>query len=203
MSNQDSVQTVISELFRSKTAREVILAERLQAILDSQRPKRYKNLSAEYLKSVLHYDPDTGIFTWLQNKQKSLVGKIAGSVSVTGYIRIMVRAHEYRAHRLAWFYTYVAWPSIDVDHINGIRSDNRICNLREATLEHNAQNLKRPRKQNKSGFLGVKPTKNGERFMAHLAYGGKNYYLGTFDTAEQAHATYVEQKRLHHPGNTL
>ena len=148
------------------------------------------------LKRVLSYDATSGQFIWLAKIGHSQVGELAGSRHSEGYWQVWIGGHQYMAHRLALFYVYGCWPSHDVDHINGQRDDNRLANLREVSRGQNMQNQRRPRSNNKTGFLGVVP--NRKRFAAQICVAGKTTCLGTFDTPEQAHAIYVEAKRRIH-----
>lgn len=108
------------------------------------------------LKALLKYNPDTGIFTWLSSKSNNSIkaNSIAGSKNNKGYWRIKINNQEHQAHRLAWLYIYGELPKNFIDHINGNRSDNRICNLREATSQQNAFNQKMS-SRNTSGVKGV------------------------------------------------
>lgn len=104
----------------------------------------------------------------------------------------------YKAHRLAWLYITGQWPIDQIDHINGIRSDNRFCNLREIDLTGNSHQRNKPPKNNKSGFIGVYLTRSG-KFRAQIGYLRTNIAIGVFDTPEQAHAAYLEAKKKYHP----
>lgn len=99
------------------------------------------------------------------------------------------------AHRLAWFYAYGVWPQDQIDHRNGIRSDNRICNLREATNSLNKANERR-RTDNTSGFKGVHRRENG-RWRARIGVGNRRLALGDFDTPEAAHTAYCQAAAQH------
>jgi hypothetical protein len=129
-------------------------------------------------------------------------GDVAGSRNTsTGYIDIFVHGRRYGAHRLAWFYVHGRWPEHEIDHINGERSHNAIDNLRDVPRAINRQNLRRPHRDNSTGFLGVR--KNGERFAALIQVDKSPKYLGTFDTPEEASQAYIAAKRKIHAGNTL
>ena len=159
-------------------------------------------LTAEHLRSRLDYEPDTGIFTWRVKPSKNRhAGAVAGSFTDQGYIKIGIDKRDWRAHRLAWLWVTGEHPATEIDHINGIRYDNRFCNLRPGEHRLNLQNLRSAKTGNKSGFLGV--TKKGARFMAAIKVDGRVHYLGTFDVAEVAHAAYVAAKRELHPYGTL
>jgi hypothetical protein len=154
------------------------------------------NLTAEEVRSLFHYDPDTGVFTRKVNRHRFKSGEVAGTKSDEGYINIKVQKSTYKAHRLAWLYVYGAFPDLQIDHINGIRSDNRIANLREVTHSGNTQNQRTYQRSNKSGFLGVSP--NNRRWKATISVHGEYKYLGTFDTPELAHQAYLDAKRSLH-----
>lgn len=111
-------------------------------------------LTQERLKELLHYNPDTGIFTWIDLKTKRRKLNPVAGFSDKGYIRIDIGKDKYRAHRLAWLYVYGEWPKKDIDHINHIRSDNRIENLRDVTAQQNHNN-RSATKRSKSGVNGV------------------------------------------------
>lgn len=123
---------------------------KVQPESDSRKP-----LTQERLKEVLHYDPETGVFTSLKWRGGvSQPGVVCGCVQPHGYVRISVDGKPYYAHRLAWFYMTGRWPTHTIDHINRDRADNKIANLREATHRQQRGNT-RLRKDNKSGFKGV------------------------------------------------
>lgn len=108
------------------------------------------------LLEVLHYSLETGKFTWLQCKPQKwyMQGKLAGSVGYQGYASIRVDGVPQQAHRLAYLYVTGCWPTEDMDHINGVRSDNRWENLRACSRSENMQNVTR-QKNNTSGHVGV------------------------------------------------
>lgn len=152
-------------------------------------------------REVLAYDPATGELRWKQQlNSRSVVGTLAGT-PIHGHWRLNVFGKGHLAHRLIWFMVHGQWPEGQIDHINGIRSDNRIENLRVVTPRMNSQNRRTADKGSKTGFLGV--SRNGKGFRAEIKYGGKNHHLGTYRTPEEAHYVYVQAKRIHHEGNTL
>lgn len=164
-------------------------------------------LTHKRLLECLDYCPDTGEFTWKINKYRRAAGDIAGGTKRShGYVIICIDRQRYHAHRLAWMYVYGCFPETDIDHINGVRDDNRITNLRTATLSENAQNLRRAKKQNKSKLLGVTgPIKGvtGNRWYAQITKDRKHYFLGSYLTPEEAHAAYVAAKRKMHKVCTI
>ena len=145
------------------------------------------------LKEILHYDPDTGIFTGIEIKRGCRKNGLAGYLKQEGYIQIKIFGKIYPAHRLAWLYTHGSFPINDIDHINGIRNDNRIINLREATHSQNQANKKY---RNNSGYKGV--SKNKNKWQANIKVGKKTLYLGYFDTKEEAHEAYKQASIKHH-----
>lgn len=154
-------------------------------------------LTQERLKEVLNYDADTGVFTWAIKRTNSVyIGKVAGSPQI-GYISIRIDNKLYLAHRLAWLYVYGYFPKNHTDHINNIRDDNRICNLREATAAENLQNYPATRKNSKTGMIGV--SKKRKKYRARLMLNRKEIYLGVFDTPEEAQAAYISAKEKLHP----
>lgn len=148
-------------------------------------------LTQAELQSQLHYNQDTGIFTRLISySNKSKVGDVAGSLTL-GYIIISINNKPYRAHRLVWLYVYGAFPENMIDHINRVKSDNRLCNLRIATRRENAINSK-IRSNNSSGFKGVFFCSRSKKWIARSANYGKQFHLGTFTNPEDASAVYQE-----------
>jgi hypothetical protein len=148
----------------------------------------------ELLKEYLHYDPETGIFTWIKDRPSyNCIGKIAGSLK-NNYRIIKFCGKDYLEHRLAWFYVYGEWPKNQVDHINGIKSDNRISNLRDVTNRQNALNKKRHR----GGRLPGTAFKSGyKKYSSEVLVEGKRKLLGYFDTEQEAHEAYMAYVQEH------
>ena len=143
-------------------------------------------LTAEYLRSVLHYDPETGIFTRKVSTSRSVkVGDVAGCSNGDGYLRLWLQSRLYLAHRLAWLYVYGEWPEDQLDHINRIRTDNRIANLREVSHKQNGQNRSKS-SNNTSGHPGTYWLKQNSKWQAGITHNQKNIYLGCFNTIEEA-----------------
>jgi hypothetical protein len=159
-------------------------------------------ITAERLRELVHYCPETGVFTHLQSRGRVRPGIPAGCPS-NGYIVIRLDKVLYGAHRLAWLYVHGHFPNADTDHIDGNKSNNRINNLRDVDRSTNLQNQKRASTRNKStGLLGVNKRENGS-FRAYIKINGKIVSLGTFDNAEDAHEAYLSAKREHHKGCTI
>lgn len=165
-------------------------------------------LSAEQLRSVVHYDPETGVFTrTVRLAQRHHVGDRADTEvtggHLKGYRRVSLFSERHLAHRLAWLYVHGTWPEKHIDHINGVKGDNRIENLREADDKLNIENTRTARADNAIGLLGVHLHKETNRWRARLQTNGKALHLGLFDTPEEAHAAYLVAKRKHHEGCTI
>ena len=132
------------------------------------------------LKEILHYNPETGVFTWLiRPANRVKIGDIAGYKDNLGYIVIAALGQQYKAHRLAWLYMAGEWPKHQIDHISHIRHDNKWLNLRDATPSENQRNTTK-RKDNTSGCAGVHWNKEREKWQSQIAVNGKTTYLGIF-----------------------
>lgn len=143
----------------------------------------------EKIKDFISYDPDTGVIRWkVGQKGPARAGMIAGSKHSRGYIVVAVNGVQYLAHRLAWaIYNGSLSEDVQIDHINGDRSDNRICNLRIANHAENCQNSK-VRKHSKTGIKGVK--KRGNKWHVRIRIGGKEKWIGSYSTPEEASTAY-------------
>lgn len=162
------------------------------------------DLSAERLRELLSYSPETGAFAWrVAASPRVSCGKPAGRQNKRGYIVITVDGKARYAHRLAWLYETGEWPKQQVDHINGNKSDNRLCNLRDISPAGNTQNQTRPQRGSTTGLLGVSKAKDRKKFRACIKVSSGTVCIGSFETAETAHTAYIEAKRMLHAGNTL
>lgn len=147
-----------------------------------------------FLKEWLVYDQYTGVFTWAKSPHPRIkIGQTAGARKVDGYIHINIQKRSYSAHRIAWKLHYGVDPILQIDHINGIRSDNKISNLREASSAQNHQNRAIPN-TNTSGYVGVYFDKKWNFWCARIRAKPKRIFLGCFKTAEEAHAAYAKAK---------
>jgi len=167
--------------------------------------KKMRVLTQSELKENLHYNPETGFFTWIKVSKYGGVknGDLAGTLSAEGYIVIKIDKTLYKAHRLAWLYMTGEMPTHFIDHINGDRADNRFENLRQATWKENAHNQRKPQKNNKSGFLGVTYCAPLQKFKSTITNNKKLKHLGYFATPEEAHQAYLEAKRKIHDFCTI
>lgn len=161
-----------------------------------------EDLIKDYLKDTLVFDGETGVFTWVGNRKcYPKAGKQAGIITTSGYRKIRVMQVFYYAHRLAWLMHYGHFPFGQVDHINGVRDDNRIQNLRDVDALTNAQNKRKAQANNKVGVLGV--SAYGNKFKAQIRTHGKQITIGVFDSAADAHLAYLNVKRVVHEGCTI
>ena len=160
-------------------------------------------LTADEVRGILDYDPETGIVRWKVKRYKSRQrpGDIAGCVTKPrGEVVIGIGSppgNQYKAHHLAWLIMTGAWPNHTIDHIDLDPSNNRWANLREATIGE--QQRYRPKlSNNTSGYKGVCFAKDTGRWQAQIRAGGGNIYLGQYDTAEEAAEVYREAARKLH-----
>ena len=150
-------------------------------------------LTAARLRELLHYDPETGVFTWRVNRgNKPTAGMKAGRRLQSGHLQITIDWQTHAATRIAWLYMTGDWPVAMVDHKNRVASDYRWSNLRAATRLQNQANA-RVRKDSRSGVKGVSAVR--QKFRAKIRAGGKKIHLGYFDTPEDAHAAYVAKAK--------
>jgi hypothetical protein len=151
--------------------------------------------TAEELRHHMRYSPDTGVFVWVNPVTNAIkAGDVAGAYDLHGYRNISFLGKKYKAHRLAWLYVYGEWPPSHIDHINGQRGDNRLCNLRASTRSQNQAN-QGLRANNRTGFKGISLNRQTNRWFARIKHKNKTKYLGHFDTPEEAHAAYAVMAR--------
>lgn len=145
-------------------------------------------LTQDTLKTVLRYDQETGQFFWISGTCKN---KMAGNLEGNGYVRINFGGKKYQAHRLAWLYMTGMWPTDMIDHVDGVRSNNRWSNLRPANRVENMRNSRRY-STNTSGYKGVSKMRNttSKQWVAQCRVNKKSVCLGFFKTAEEAAAAY-------------
>lgn len=154
-------------------------------------------LTAELLRQTLDYDPDTGCFTWRRTLRKTF-----GTDKGNGRRIVRVHGRIYYAHRLAWLHYYGVWPKYDVDHIDGDSGNNVIANLRDIPHRYNMENRRDALPNNASGHLGVRQHRTQSRlpFYARIRTHNQTINLGSFATAEEAHAAYLSAKEKLHKG---
>jgi hypothetical protein len=170
-------------------------------------------LTAEYVRQILYYNPETGVFTWRTRPREHFAtlnafatwnAKYAhratgGSTNKDGYLRIGINGNSYYAHRLAWLYMTGEWPTDEIDHVNGTTIDNKISNLRQASHAQNMINRKL-QKNNTSGHKGVRWSKRDRMWSVSIKTGGRTNYLGYFrdDQFDEAVAVYEKAARELH-----
>lgn len=162
-------------------------------------------LTQEIVRELLHYDPETGLLYWKERDRKwfkreldfkswnsRYKGKsVDGIVKHSGYMKVYIFNKAYFSHRIIWLLFYGDFPKDQLDHINGIKHDNRIENLREVTNLENCKNQKL-QKNNKSGYKGVSWCKREKRWVANIRLNGILTFLGYFDTPELAFRKYAD-----------
>ena len=150
-------------------------------------------ITVEYLRSILDYDPETGIFTWKHRKDvpkewnTRFCGKKAGGNDKKGRTKILINGKQYRTNILAWFYIHGSWPNKKVDHIDRDSFNDKINNLRLATSSQNAGNSKIS-KTNTTGLKGV--CRFRSRWRAQIRVNGPKIWLGDFNCPAAASFAY-------------
>lgn len=175
----------------------------------------------DVLRSLLDYDQETGVLTWKPRPAAMFrpgnqgaevnaatwntryAGKPAfAAVTSDGYLYGGVFGRLHKAHRVCWAIHHGEWPAEDIDHINGVRDDNRITNLRAVSRAENARNKKRSPK-NTSGATGVYWHNPTGKWLAHIGADGSKKHLGLFDDFSTAVAVRKAAEAAHgyHPGH--
>lgn len=150
-----------------------------------------KNASSKFpplhrLRELLIYSLDTGVLSWAVDRQGQMRrGDVAGTVDGKGYLRIRIDGVDYRAHRLAWMLHYGVAPGEEIDHINRVKLDNRIENLRDADRSVNVLN-RALQKNNTTGVVGVNWRKDRQRWTASISKNKRSRHLGYFAHIEDA-----------------
>jgi hypothetical protein len=154
-------------------------------------------LTRRRLKQLINYSPTTGVFTHVQSHDGVYAGQVAGCIGGNGYRVISIDDRRYQASHLAWLYVHGRLPKKLMDHINLVRADDRIVNLRESTVSGNGAN-KRKYASNTSGYKGVVHIKKTGRWRAQIGKAGKSFPLGYYVTKQAAHAAYMlAAERMH------
>ena len=152
-------------------------------------------VTPDFVRARYHYDPSTGkVFRRLPTGELRRVGHRTKD----GYYATRIHHKQFFLHRLAWVLVTGDWPADEIDHVNGDRLDNRLCNLRDVSRRINLENQRNGRRKNAAGFLGVHQA--GTRWRAQIGVHGRTIRLGYFDSAEQAAAAYLDAKRRLHAG---
>jgi AP2 domain/HNH endonuclease len=156
-----------------------------------------RDLTQEYLRSILHYDRATGEFTWRVSRGSVQAGDEAGSHNQDGHLQIKIDGVCYAGSRLAWLYVKGCWPKYELDHHDLNASNNVWSNIRPATHSQNCYN-KRARSDNELGVKGVSLRKKDGRYVAQISINKKYTYLGAFDAPEEAQQAYIAAAKKHH-----
>lgn len=153
-------------------------------------------ISTERLRSILEYNAETGVFRRKIRAAKMDVGSVVGARHSQDYLYARIENRLMFMHRVAWQYVYGSPPVGEIDHINGDRSDNRICNLRLSNRQQNSANTKR-RYNNRAGAKGVVIDKRNGSIRAYIHVNSKTKYLGTFETIKDASSAYLKAAKEH------
>lgn len=149
------------------------------------------------LYKLLELDETSGNLYWKVDRNGgSKTGDLAGSLNTKGYLCIKIDGRTYKAHRIILAMINGYWPEEEVDHINGVKGDNRPCNLREATGAQNRHNIG-AYKNNVSGVKGVRWNKQRGQYRAVIMIDKKNKHLGYYDDIELAELVHQEAARIY------
>jgi hypothetical protein len=160
------------------------------------------DITAEQLRKILEYSAETGVLVWKIRPSRAVkAGDVAGNINAKGYSTIGICGKVYKTHRIVWLHVTGNWPIGLIDHINGNKSDNRFANLRDVGAEGNSQNVRKPNKRNKSGFMGVIWFQN--KWRASITINKKTIRIGDYATPEEAHQAYLDAKRMYHAACTI
>ena len=163
-----------------------------------------KQISFDEAAALFAYDPETGVVSWKNDVGRwghFKAGTQAGWSTPKGYLVVAIGRRKCYAHRIAWLLHYGTNASADIDHINGDKGDNRICNLRDVSRTVNKQNQSRAHKNSTTGVLGVSPYKG--KYRARIVVNGKQKQIGTYESVDAAQTAYITAKRQLHEGCTL
>ena len=149
----------------------------------------------ERVRELFNYDEHTGHFTWKVRTTNSInAGDRAGWIRPDGYIGMRFDGRYFQAHRLAWLYIKGELPLGQIDHINGVRTDNRIVNLRDVAHKDNGRN-QRLAANNKSGANGVHWFKSRGKWRAEITIDGRKVHLGYFGDLDAARSARKDAER--------
>lgn len=166
-------------------------------------------MDAGRARELFSYDEKTGVLIWRVTDRFRSAGDQVGHIGRNGHL-VVSKLGEFgylQVHRIIWLVFYGENPKGVIDHINGVKTDNRISNLRDVSVQINVQNQREPHKNNKSGLLGVSWDKKFSKWRAQITITKdgrtRSLNLGRYSTKEQAHSAYLNKKREIHEGNTL
>ena len=136
-------------------------------------------LTQKRLKELLHYDPETGVFTWKVVRPSIKIGDAAGCKTKRGYMQVSVDGKRYLVHRLCWLYEKGYLPEHDIDHIDRVKYHNQVSNLREVSRQCNLRNTGN-QSNNTSSVNGVSWDKTNMMWMAAIRVNRKYRFLGRY-----------------------
>lgn len=154
----------------------------------------HRDLTQDRLKELFVYNLETGWFTNRFSRGRAGIGARAGSSTGHGYRRIIIDYEKHYEHHLAWLYVYGVYPD-ELDHEDRCRSHNWISNLREATHQQNCHNADRT--PGESGLRGAYLNLRTSRWFSKIQIGHYTEWLGTFDTAQEAHEAFLAAEERH------
>ena len=155
-------------------------------------------VTAELVRSMFDYDPSTGHLLHKFNRARCKRGDRGGSLKPNGYRQVNIKGRLFQSARIVWLHQYGEWPRNQVDHINHVRDDDRLENLRDVTPQQNSHNLSGKRKNNTSGAVGVTWHARSKRWYAFIYVKQKAIFLGSHATYEEAVAARHAGKVAHH-----
>lgn len=161
--------------------------------------------TAERVRELFEYDAELGVLRWrIRQGNRAKVGGIAGTRNkISGRMIVCVDGVQFLSYRVIWLHVYGAWPTGEIDHIDGDPSNDRLENLRDVSARVNCENKRSARSDKRFGSsLGAYPS-DGGRWRAQIVVRGKAIHLGCFGTESEAHHAYIEAKRKLHDGCTL
>lgn len=153
------------------------------------------------VRDLLTYDPACGEFRWNRAMRRASAGDLAGAVRGRGYLAISLLGLQFYAHRIAFLWMTGSWPEGVVDHIDGVKKNNRWLNLRDVSTSLNGQNQRAPMSTNSFGLLGAHRCR--DKFRSTIVAEGRSIHLGVFTSPLLAHEAYLNAKRELHEGCTL
>jgi hypothetical protein len=156
------------------------------------------SLTQTRVRELFEYDATTGVVTRrITVGRRGPAGAVVGCLTAKGYLSVRIDGRFFLLHRVIFLYVHGRMPAAQIDHRNGIKTDNRLTNLREATEPENSQNVKAHR-DSSSGLLGVSWRESSRKWRASIGINGTHKHLGYFDSKADAHRAYVEAKRELH-----
>lgn len=162
------------------------------------------SVSAERLREVFDYDPDTGqLRRKIRMGSRGAVGALVGSIGSEGYRVVCIDGERYYAHRLIWLHVYGMWPNAQVDHVDGDRSNNCLSNLRDVNASQNQQNLRGARRNSSTGIKGVFWSDRSKKYTVQIGINGKRKSLGLFSDIDVAAGVYARAASKLHTHNPL